>query len=113
MGFSPLKKMNHMSRVFIIAICLGSLLFSCKQDKKAIISEKDYVQFLRPASMQLEKKRNADEISFWQKRLANDTGSYVNKLELANNYLRRFRLTGEIDHLLTGDSLLKRSSEKL
>ncbi|NOT52653.1 MAG: hypothetical protein HOP10_15425 [Chitinophagaceae bacterium] len=102
-----------MPRFFFIATCLSFLLFSCKQKKVSVVNERDYVAYLKPGLVQAEKKKNADEISFWQQRLLNDTGSYVNKLELAKNYLHCFKLTGGISSLVTGDSLLKRSSDKL
>lgn len=102
-----------MFRFIFLFLCVSTILFSCKQRASQIAQEKDYTQYLRPELCNIEKKKNADEIDFWQQRLEKDTGSYVNKLELANHYLHRFRLTGEISSLSVGDSLLKKSSEKL
>ncbi len=42
-----------------------------------------------------------------------DTGSFVNMSEIASYQLRLFKATGNIACLKAGDSLLKRSSEKL
>lgn len=102
-----------MNRIFLLPVLLGVLSFSCSQLPERIVNETDYVQYLQPEIINSEREKNADEIKFWQQRLANDTGSYVNMLELAANYLQRFRLTGEINLLLSGDSLLKQGSAKL
>src|SRR5690242_13575212 len=102
-----------MKKIFFVTTCVSLLFFSCKQTKQSVVKENDFVQYLQPATIDEAKKNNAAEIDFWQQRLLKDSGSYVNKLELANNYLHRFKLTGDILNLLTGDSLLKRSSEKL
>jgi predicted Zn-dependent protease len=102
-----------MNRIFLLPVLLSVFAFSCSQLPERIVNETDYVRYLQSEIINSGRKKNADEIKFWQQRLAKDTGSYVNMLELAANYLQRFRLTGEINLLLSGDSLLKRSSAKL
>lgn len=102
-----------MSRIFATAIIASLIFVSCQQKEKRIVKREDYVQYLQAGSIETARKSSTEEILFWGQRSSNDTGSYVNKLELAINYLHRFKLTGEINDLLTGDSLLKRSSEKL
>ncbi len=102
-----------MFRLIIFLLFTGTLLLSCSQRKSQIVKEKDYMVYLNPEISNAEKKKNADEISFWQQRLLKDTGSYVNMLELAKYTLNDFRLTGNIASLHTGDSLLRRSSLKL
>ena len=85
---------------------------SC-QHKKTITSKQDYNAYLSEGMIAKEAEKVNTEISFWEQRLQKDTGSYVNMLELASNHLRLFRLTGNINALQCGDSLLKGSSAKL
>lgn len=102
-----------MLRFIVFLLFTGTLLLSCSQRTSQIVKEKDYMVYLNPEISNAEKKKNADELSFWQKRLLKDTGSYVNMLELAKYTLNDFRLTGNIASLHKGDSLLRRSSLKL
>ncbi len=89
-----------------------SILASCQQ-KQSITNNKDYSGYLRDGVVVDEVKKINGEISFWQRRLQMDTGSYVNMLKLASNHLRLFKLSGNIQSLRSGDSLLKASSAKL
>ena len=97
--------------LFFLSVIL--LTFASCQNKKTITSKQDYNSYLLDGTVAKEAKKVNTEINFWQQRLQKDTGSYINMLELASNYLRLFRLTGNINALIYGDSLLKRSSAKL
>ena len=97
--------------LFFLSVIL--LTFASCQNKKTITSKQDYNSYLLDGMVANEAKKVNTEINFWQQRLQKDTGSYINMLELASNYLRLFRLTGNINALIYGDSLLKRSSAKL
>lgn len=89
------------------------LQFTSCENKVTITSKKDYHAFMVDGMVAKEAEKINTEISFWQQRLQKDTGSYINMLELASNYLHLFRITGNINPLIYGDSLLKRSSAKL
>jgi len=97
--------------LFPIAIIL-TLLISCTK-KKEISNKQDYDVYLSDGKVAKEIAGVNTDINFWQQRLQKDTGNYVDMLELASNHLRLFRLSGNINALKTGDSLLKRSSAKL
>lgn len=97
--------------LYPIAIIL-TLLMSCTK-KQTISHRQDYDVYLSDGKVAKEIAGVTSEINFWQNRLQKDTGSYVDMLELASNHLRIFRLSGNINALKTGDSLLKRSSAKL
>ncbi len=101
-----------MAHKLIIPFLLFAFFSSCKQQKN-IAQEADYVQYLSLAFSNDKKEATAKEISFWSARLQQDTGSYINKMELAVHHLAMFRHNGQINHLLTGDSLLKNASRKL
>ena len=96
--------------LLISTVCIVAA--SCQQ-KKTIASKEDYNVYLVDGIVAKEVEKINTEISFWQNRLKKDTGNYVDMLELASNHLRLFRLSGNINALKTGDSLLKGSSTKL
>lgn len=58
-------------------------------------------------------KRVNEEIGFWQKRLSADTGNYIDMTELANQYLKRFQLSGFVSDLHIADSFLIKSLVKI
>jgi len=101
-----------MYRIILLLI-LSTLLLSSCTSKKEISNEKDYHKYMQDGLIKKEAEKSVLEINFWENRLQKDTGSYVNMLELAINYLSLFKHTGKIAYLNTGDSLLKRSSAKL
>lgn len=88
------------------------LYISCSS-YNPITNKNDYDIYLVKGISDVEAKKITGEIEFWNQRLSTDTGSFVNKLEMARNYMARFKVKGNINDLNTGDSLLKRSSEKL
>lgn len=88
------------------------LLFSC-QRKPDVINPSDYSVFMEGAVIQDEVKKINQEIIFWENKLAQDTGSFVNMSEIASYQFRLFKMTGNINALHKGDSLLQRSSAKL
>lgn len=97
--------------LFLFNVAL--FVFASCSNKKAITSKRDYDAYLVKGIVAKDAEKVNIEISFWRQRLQKDTGSYVDMLELGSNYLQLFRLTGNINALQLGDSLLKRSSAKL
>jgi hypothetical protein len=93
-----------MNRIFLFVVFLSFLFTSCA-DKKNIINPKDYNVFLlddNKTEKQVEKINS--EISFWQNRLAKDTGSFVDMLKLAATHSHRFKVTGNVADLQIADS---------
>lgn len=88
------------------------MLSSCRNDHP-IANSDDYNRFMQSAAVKEQVGKINQEIRFWQNRLQADTGSFVNMTELAIYQLRLFNATGNIAFLKIGDSLLKKSSEKL
>jgi tetratricopeptide (TPR) repeat protein len=92
-----------MNRLFLVFI-ISYFITSCT-DKKNITDPKDYTIFLlnkNNTDKQVEKINS--EISFWQNRLAKDTGNFVDMLKLAANHSNRFKVTGNITDLQAADS---------
>jgi tetratricopeptide (TPR) repeat protein len=73
----------------------------------------DYNQYMNTAILADRRQGIQQEIGFWQKRLKADTGNFVYKLELGRCYLDFFKVTGSIDALQKGDSLMIKSSARL
>jgi tetratricopeptide (TPR) repeat protein len=90
---------------FLISSVLLLLLASCTQ-KKQITHPADYAVFLSD-DKRIEKelvKQNA-EMKFWQNRLANNPGNYVDLLQIASLHSQKFKWTGDPAELITADSL--------
>jgi Flp pilus assembly protein TadD len=100
----------HSKYLFASAFML--FLLSCKKQEK-IARSADYENYLNSSFIADEKNSVVTEIDFWQKRMRADTGSFVNKTQLAGYYLRLFKLDGNVSNLHTGDSLLINASFKL
>src|SRR5215212_11264570 len=92
---------------------LTSVLVLASCSEKKLVHPSDYNYAVTPNTVKKAVKSSAEEIHFWQERLAKDTGSFVNMLELGYNYLSLFKLKGRIEDLKKGDSLIKRASQKL
>jgi len=101
-----------MRITFLVAAAVMLLCVSCNS-YNPITDKNDYYTYLVKGIIDDEAKKVTGEIEFWRRRLSTDTGSYVNMLELARNYMARFKVKGNVSDLNAGDSLLKRSSEKL
>lgn len=101
-----------MKKYFSISVFSFLLLTTCS-DKKNIASSNDYEIFFNSDIIKKEEKSIKEEHSFWQQRLQRDTGNFVDMMKLASVHLRLFKLKGEINDLLAGDSLLKASAAKL
>ncbi|HUR67249.1 MAG TPA: hypothetical protein VMZ03_12945 [Chitinophagaceae bacterium] len=88
------------------------LLISCT-GKKDVVKSTDYNQYLQYGTLAVQVKKARVEKEFWQQRLHKEPGSYINMLEVAKYELSLFKLTGDIQSLRNGDSLLKASSARL
>jgi tetratricopeptide (TPR) repeat protein len=93
-----------MIRILFLLFLLF-VLNACS-NKKTIVNSQDYNAILSDTTRtekQVEKI-NA-EISFWQNRLAKDTGSFVDMLQIASNHRQRFKTIGSVEDLHVADSL--------
>lgn len=101
-----------MKKSLVASLVLIIVLSACNREKE-ITRPGDYSVFMKEDLLYKQVKQINRELSFWDQRLRSDTGSYVNKMELASCYLRLFQTSGDISFLRTGDSLLKSSSTTL
>lgn len=105
-------KLTGMKRI-IPVIVAAVIIFSSCRNTNTIAEANDYDRFLQPGLVQKKADTVQLEIAFWEKRLAADTGSFVNMAELAKWKLRLFKLNGDIKELKEADGLLEKSSAKL
>lgn len=101
-----------MNKNFLILLSFFLIITSCSS-KRTIVNSGDYSKYLKESAIAGEVEKVKDEIKFWNNRLKKDTGNFVDMLEIATNYLKLFKLSGDIVALQTGDSLLKSSSAKI
>jgi tetratricopeptide (TPR) repeat protein len=98
-----------MKYVLIVAI-LGILFILSSKSPAKITSSRDYERFLDPSHIQKAMRQNLEEAAFWNRRLKNDTGSFVNKMELARYLIAIFHFSGRTEIIEEADSLLKSAS---
>jgi tetratricopeptide (TPR) repeat protein len=96
--------------IFLISIVL--LTASCNR-QKPVASVADYAIFLNKKFIEKDRQTAQQDFSFWQQKLQQDTSSYIYKLELAFQFLHRFKLDGTAQDIHTADSLFAISSAKL
>jgi predicted Zn-dependent protease len=101
-----------MKRILILIAAIFTVLSSCTNNHP-IVKASDYNNLMHEGIIKEQVKKINQEISFWQNRLKNDSGSFVIMSQIARYQLNLFKLTGSIASLKAGDSLLKISSEKL
>ncbi len=100
-----------MNRI-IISLSVLCIFSACKNNR--IAHPSDYNVFLfdnNRIEKPLEKVNT--EIDFWQQKLSEDTGSYVNMLELASNHIKRFKVSGHVNDLHVADSFYARCLSKV
>jgi tetratricopeptide (TPR) repeat protein len=100
--------MNRLVLIFISILVIAS----CRSNQ-AVVKESDYKPYLNPVFINNQKKAAGSEKKFWINRLMADTGNYINKRELAKQYIQYFKLSGEIENLSIADSLLRAASAKI
>ncbi len=101
-----------MKTLFIYTILLLTIFSSCNK-KNTIANANDYTVFLNNAFIKNQLKTNEQEIAFWQKKLKEDTGSFVYMMQIGQNALAHFKLTGQVKDVYYADSLFITSASKL
>jgi tetratricopeptide (TPR) repeat protein len=97
---------------FLLFMPLAAVLLYFALPKK-IVHEADYRLNMNTAFLKRDQLRTAADFSFWQQKLQTDTGSFIFKLELAFQYLQKFKVQGTAEDLQKADSLFLSSAAKL
>lgn len=100
-----------MNRIMLFFLLI--FIFSACSTKK-IVNSKDYDVFLLDTTRTEKKlKRIEAEMEFWHKRLAKDTGNFVDMLQLAAIHINRFNVSGNVNDLHVADSFYVLSLQKI
>jgi tetratricopeptide (TPR) repeat protein len=102
-----------MRTVFILPILFVLTLMGCQPHR--IAQSSDYHHFLNdtPGSAIRSLLACNEELSFWETRLEENPGNYVDKLEIAGLLANRFKVTGQIHDIQRSDSLYWQVNQSL
>lgn len=94
--------MKHL----ITGIAITLLFASCRQDKKIIVSSAFIDSLLANYQQPQSFKAVETDLAFWKNRIDPKAPGLVNELKYASALVQRFHLSGDINDLLTADSIL-------
>ena len=90
----------------ITGIAILFLFASCNSDKKIIVSAAFVDSLITNYSQPDIYKAVETDIQFWKKRIDPQSPGLVNELKYASTLVQRFHLTGDINDIITADSIL-------
>lgn len=90
----------------IIGLAILFLFSSCKNENKTIVSVEFTDSLLNNYSDSAVKNSLETDLQFWKNRLIPESPGLVNELKYAGSLVQRFHLTGNIQDLVTADSIL-------
>ena len=96
-----------MKNLIIALILISSLCFSCEEN--SIVKAEDVKPYLSVNSNENLQKIN-EQISFWKNK-DEDNSSTVYKTQLANLYSAKYKLDGNVNHLIQAQKLLEQLNE--
>lgn len=91
---------------FISGIAIAFLFASCKPQDKQIVSTAFTDSLIHHYSDTAVKKMLETELQFWKTRIIPTNPGLVNELKYASCLVQRFHLTGNMQDLVTADSIL-------
>lgn len=94
--------MKHL----ITGIAIVLLFASCKTESNPIVSAEFIDSLINNYSDSSLKNSIETDIQFWKDRINPTNAGYVNELRYASGLVRRFYLTGDINDVITADSIL-------
>lgn len=87
------------------------VIAGCRQQER-LVKTNDIEPFLGETKQSVQKiKASAENYLFWKNRLATDSGSYVNMMQLGYACMQQFSLLGKVEYLWRADSLFNRSNQ--
>ncbi len=90
----------------ITGIALLFLFASCKNEDKAIVSATFIDSLISNYSDSAIKTSVETDLQFWKGRIDPSNPGFVSELRYAAAFVRRFHLNGDINDLITADSIL-------
>ena len=90
----------------ITGIAILLLFASCRNENKAIVSVAFIDSLLNNYSDSAQKKSIETDLQFWKNRIIPSNPGLVNELKYAGCLVQHFHLTGNMQDLVTADSIL-------
>jgi tetratricopeptide (TPR) repeat protein len=90
----------------ITGIAILLLFASCKNENKAIVSIAFTDSLLNNYSDSAVKNAFETDLQFWKSRIIPESPGMINELKYAGCLVQRFHLTGDMQDLVTSDSIL-------
>lgn len=94
-----------MKQIFI-SISIVFLFASCKNDKKIIVPAVFVDSLIKNYTRPEVYKANETDLQFWKNRLDPKNPGLVSELKYAAVLIQRFHLSGDINDVITADSIL-------
>lgn len=94
-----------MKQIFL-SIIIALLLASCKNEKKIIVSASFIDSLITNYTQPAVFKSVESDLEFWSNRINPENPGYVNELKYAAVLIQRFHLTGNMQDVITADSIL-------
>jgi len=95
----------------ISGIAIIFLFASCNNDKKIIVSAIFIDSLITNYNDTAGRNAVEAELQFWKARIVPTNPGLINELKYAGALVQRFHLTGDINNLLTADSILYTSDK--
>ena len=100
-----------MNTIHTILLAILVTTIGCSKPN-FLVKNSDVAPYLQQnGKAQKSEKTASQNLVFWQNRLANDTGSYVNMMQFGYACLQQFNIKGDVEFLWRADSLFNRSNE--
>ena len=90
----------------ILSIAIVFLFASCKNEKKIIVSASFIDSLINNYTEPAEFKSTETDLMFWKNRIDPKNPGFVNELKYASLLVQRFHLTGDINDVVSSDSIL-------
>jgi tetratricopeptide (TPR) repeat protein len=90
--------------LYIVPVACA-LLFSCSDEKRALVSPSDYEETFQFSNSNATLLQVRESITFWEQRCLSNSQDFVAVSKLASLYATSFKLSGQISELTLSDSL--------
>ena len=90
----------------ITGLAIVLLFASCKNESKTIVSATFIDSLISNYSDTTIKQSIETDIKFWKDRIVSASPGFVNELKYASALARRFHFSGDINDIITADSIL-------
>ncbi len=98
-------------KTIILAVLFLPLAFSCNKGTSPIVDQRYFDSLLTNYTPSKQQKMNDANLAFWSGKMQNRPENFVNGPEYGSALLTNFKSKGNIDDLISADSLLQKTHE--